>query len=59
LLSMRGVFNLSILNHRARRCRASLLPAWVHAVIGVGWRRHCDAQKRCTNRAPTTQKARG
>jgi len=28
---MRGVFDLSILNHRARGCRAALLPAWMQA----------------------------
>jgi hypothetical protein len=31
---MRGVFNLLILNHRARNCRAALLPAWMQTLIG-------------------------
>jgi hypothetical protein len=31
---MRGVFNPSILNHRARNCRAALLPAWMQALVG-------------------------
>jgi hypothetical protein len=29
--SLRGVFNPSILNHRARGCRAALLAAWMQA----------------------------
>jgi NAD(P)H-hydrate repair Nnr-like enzyme with NAD(P)H-hydrate dehydratase domain len=33
--SLRGVFNPTILNHRARACRAALLAAWMHRRAGM------------------------
>ena len=48
---MRGVFNPSILNHRARNCGAALLLAWMQALVGE--------MGDITALARTTQKARG
>ncbi len=64
---MRGVFNPSILNHRARDCRAALLPAWMQAPTGVRIGCPLAAQKAVpeaaykprTNHIEATQKARG
>jgi hypothetical protein len=51
VLSMRGVFNPSILNHRAGGCREALLAAWMQALTGERAWRPVAAQKNREGRA--------